>query len=450
MARRPQLHTGPLWRSFLIFLLPLIAQNILQSLTMTINSIVVGQMLGTRALASMATFMPMAFFFISFLIGITAGSSVLIGQAWGAQKHDVVQAVAGTSLGVTVALGLVIGGVGYVGTPALLGLLGTPPDIMENATAYARASFLTMPFLFPFIAVAALLRGIGDSIRPLLVQIVVTVVSAGLTVLMVRQLDMGVAAAAISTGTAQFAGLLVLGVWLRMVGHPLAPNRVLLSQMIPDPKLLKTVLRIGLPTGLQLVVGSMAGLVIIGLVNSFGSDSTAAYGAVSQVQNYAQFPALSIAIAASIFGAQAIGAGRADRLDAVLRTAMVMNLALTGGLVALIYLFSRPLVALFISDPEVVDLAQHLLHIVSWSALLFGAGSIFSGIMRSSGTVIPPMVIAVASVLLVELPLAVLMSRLIGLQGIWWGYVGGFGALMIGQGAYYLLVWRRKKVVALV
>ena len=119
-------------------------------------------------------------------------------------------------------------------------VLGTPEDILAGATAYARASFLAMPLLFPFIAVAALMRGIGDSIRPLLVQIVVTVVSAALTVLMVRRLDMGVAAAAISTGTAQFAGLLVLGVWLRWVGHPLAPNRVLLSRMVPNPKLLKT------------------------------------------------------------------------------------------------------------------------------------------------------------------------------------------------------------------
>ena len=174
------------------------------------------------------------------------------------------------------------------------------------------------------------------------------------------------------------------------------------------------------------------------------------YKRQSQVQNYAQFPALSIAIAASIYGAQAIGAGRTDRLDAVLRTALTMNLVLTGALVALIYLFSRLVVQAFLADAQVVELAQHLLHIVSWSALMFGAGTIFSGIMRSSGTVIPPMLIAMGCVLLVELPLAILLSRTVGLKGIWWAYVISFAPMMLAQGAYYLLVWRRRKITALV
>lgn len=450
MPPRPQFHTGPLWRAFLVFLLPLIGQNILQSLSMTVNAIVVGRMLGTGALAAMATFMPVAFFFIAFLIGVTAGASVLVGQAWGAQNIGLVRRIGGTAIGVTLGLAAVIGGGGWLGAPAILRLMGTPPDIMAPAVTYARAAFATMPVLFVFIVAGALLRGTGDSLRPLVVQAVATVVSGVLTVAMVGQAGMGVAAAAWSSGIAQAAGLAVLGLWLRARRHPLAPGRALLAALLPDLGLLRAVLRIGLPTGAQLVVGSLSGLVIVGLINRFGSDATAAYGAVSQIQNYAQFPALSIGIAASIFGAQAIGAGQSDRLGAVLRTAMAMNLALTGGLVALVYLFSRPVVSLFLSDPEVVDLAQHLLHIVSWSALLFGAGTIFSGIMRASGTVIPPMLIAMGCVLLVELPLAVLLSRHVGLGGIWWAYVANFAALLIGQGAWYLLVWRRRRITPLV
>ena len=146
----------------------------------------------------------------------------------------------------------------------------------------------------------------------------------------------------------------------------------------------------------------------------------------------------------------AIGAGLPERLDAVLRTAMTMNLILTGVIVGLVYLFSRNVVALFISSPQVVDLAQHLLHIITWSALMFGAGSIFSGIMRSSGTVLPPMTIAIGSILLVELPVAFALSRMHGLGGVWWGYVAGFAALMLMQGLYYGLVWRRREIVALV
>ena len=127
-----------------------------------------------------------------------------------------------------------------------------------------------------------------------------------------------------------------------------------------------------------------------------------------------------------------------------------MNLLLTGGLVAAVYLFSRPVVGLFTSNAEVIELAQHLLHVSAWSALMFGAGSIFSGIMRSSGTVLPPMLIAIGAIVLVELPLAVTLSRTAGLAGIWWGYVGSFAALMLGQAAFFFLVWRRRRIVALV
>lgn len=450
MSRAPALHTGSLWRVFLRFLLPLMAQNILQSLSMTISAIVVGRTLGTPALAAVATFFPVAFFFLAFLIGLSAGASVLVGQAFGAGKTDTVRKVAGTTLAVALASGLVLALLGEALAGRIMAWLGTPADIMADAVLYARASFLTMPALFLFITGASLLRGLRDTMRPLMVQVVATLVSTVLTWVLVTRTPLGVAGAAFAQGTAQLAGFLFLGLWLRRLGHPLAPGAALLKAMRPDLGLLRTILRVGLPTGVQVVVGSMAGLVIIGLVNGFGSDATAAYGAVGQVQNYVQFPALSIAIAASIFGAQMIGARQAHRIGDVLRTALLMNLLLTGSLVALVFLFARPVVSAFITEPEVVDLAEYLLHIVTWSSLMFGAGTIFSGLMRASGTVLVPMLISVFSVVGVELPVAIWLSGRIGLPGIWWGYVAGFGALMVMQGAYYMLVWRRKAIVALV
>ena len=229
-----------------------------------------------------------------------------------------------------------------------------------------------------------------------------------------------------------------------------APNLLFLRAMRPDFALLRKILHLGLPTGVQIVAGSASALVIVGLVNAFGSDATAAYGAVSQVVAYVQFPALSIAIAASIFGAQMIGAGRPDRLDEVVRTAQALNLVLTGSLVALVLVSAGPLIALFLTDPAVIALGRRLLYIVAWASLMFGAGTIFSGVMRASGTVLMPMVIAIGCILLVELPVAIWLSRWIGLEGIWWGYVGNFAMLMLLQGAWFMLVWRRKTVVALI
>lgn len=200
-----------------------------------------------------------------------------------------------------------------------------------------------------------------------------------------------------------------------------------------------------------MVVSSVAGIVVVGLVNRFGSDATAAFGALNQVLNYVQFPAMSIGIATSIFGAQAIGARQIDQLSLITRTALLMNLIVTGSLIVLAYLFSQHLVGLFITDPEVIALTESLLHIVLWSILLFGWGVVFSGMMRASGMVYAPMLLAMAAILLIELPGAILLSQTsLGLSGIWIAYAAGFTGMLIMQASWYQFVWKRKKIVALV
>ena len=166
--------------------------------------------------------------------------------------------------------------------------------------------------------------------------------------------------------------------------------------------------------------------------------------------NYIQFPALSIAIAASIFAAQAIGAGKAELLAKVTRTALGMNLLITGILVTLGYLFSKYLMALFITDPTVVVLGQQLLFIVLWAILFFGASAIFASIMRASGTVNVPMIINILAIVLIEVPCAYFFSQWWGLQGIWYAYALAFVSLCIGQGAYYQFVWKKKTIQVLV
>ncbi len=200
-----------------------------------------------------------------------------------------------------------------------------------------------------------------------------------------------------------------------------------------------------------MVISSISGIVVVGLVNRFGSDATAAYGALGQVMSYVQFPAMSIGIAASIFAAQAIGARNVDQLGAITRTALVLNLIITGGLIVLAYLFSANLVALFITDPAVIDLTETLLHVVLWSILCFGWSVVFSGVMRASGTVYAPMILSLACILGVELPGAILLSRTeLGLTGIWIAYAASFTCMLILQACWYQFVWKRREIVALV
>lgn len=445
----------PLWQRFVLFLMPLMASNILQALSGTINSIYIGQLIGVEALAATATFFPIMFFLMSFIIGLSAGATILIGQAWGARNVEKVKQVTGTVLTATIVLGLGVAVVGGIWTEQVMAVLGAPDNIRHLAVGYARIVLVGMPGFFVFLTVTSVLRGVGDTVTPLLSLILSMIVSMTVTPALIQGWfglpQLGVDAAAWAFIAGFLTVLVFLFVYMRARNMPLAPDRVLLAAMVPDFKLLGLILKLGIPAGLQMVISSLAGIVVVGLVNRFGSDATAAYGALGQVMSYVQFPAMSIGIAASIFGAQAIGAGQAGQLRSITRTALLLNLIITGGLVVLAYLFSQHLVALFITDPAVIELTETLLHVVLWSIVCFGWSVVFSGMMRSSGTVYAPMILSLACILLIELPGAVWLSQTsLGLTGIWIAYAASFTMMLVLQASWYQFVWKKKQIVALI
>ena len=446
----------PLWQRFAVFLVPLMAANILQALSGTVNAIYVGQLVGVDALAAVAVFFPILFFLLSFIIGLSSGSTVLIGQAWGARNLVKVKQVAGTTLSAAIALGLVVSLVGGLFTEQIMAVLGAPENIRTLAVGYARIMLISMPGFFVFIVVTSVLRGVGDTITPLfslILSLMVTmVVTPALILGWVGLPQLGVNAAAVAFVCGFLTVLSFLLIYMRARKMPLAPDAVLLGAMLkPDFKLLGLILRLGVPAGLQMVVSAVSGIVIVGLVNRFGSEATAAYGALGQVMSYVQFPAMSIGIAASIFGAQAIGAGQIDQLDRITRTGFVLNLIITGTLVLMAYLFSERLVALFSTDPSVIAVTETLLHVVLWSIVAFGGSVVFSGVMRSSGTVLAPMALSMACILLIELPGAVWLSQTsLGLTGIWVAYAASFLMMLVLQAGWYFFVWKKKTITALV
>jgi Na+-driven multidrug efflux pump len=189
---------------------------------------------------------------------------------------------------------------------------------------------------------------------------------------------------------------------------------------------------------------------VLSLVNSFGSDATAAYGTVNMVINYVQFPAISIAITASILGAQAIGAGRTQALGPITRTAVMLSLIITGSLVTLSYLFSRSLIGFFITSDPVIELAQNLLHIVLWGYIIFGVSSVLAGVMRASGTVLVPTAISIFAIIGIEVPVAYWLSGIYGINGVWAAYPIAYIAMLAMQASYYQFVWRRKEIQRMV
>lgn len=444
----------PLWQRFLVFLVPLMLSNILQSLSGTINNIYIGQLIGVEALAAVSVFFPIMILLISFVIGLASGASILIGQAWGAKNLVKIKQITGTTLTAGLILGLFIAVFGALFAQNLMELLGAPANILVEATAYGRVMLVGMPGFFIFLLIVSMLRGVGDTITPLLTLIFSIGIGLVVTPALIQGWfglpQIGVLAAAVAFIAGFVVVLVFLYFYLNAKKSPMAPDAELIASLRIDPKLLGLVIKLGLPAGVAMIVSSLSGIVIIGIVNRFGSDATAAYGAINQVMSYVQFPAMSIGIAAAIFAAQAIGARRFDDVEQVTRTALVINLFFTGALVLIAYLFSQHLVALFITDPAVVDLAERLLHIVLWSCLFFGWGSVFSAVMRASGDVWIPMALSLAAILLVEVPAALILSQIFGLDGVWIGYCLSFTALLTFQAAYYYGWWRKKKIVALI
>jgi putative MATE family efflux protein len=336
----------------------------------------------------------------------------------------------------------------------LLERLHTPPDILVEATRYARVCLYAMPGFFAFLLITAVMRGVGDTVTPLLALIVSTAVGLVTTPALINGWmglpRLGVTSAAVGFVTSFAVTLVWLVFYLRHKGHALAPNAGLMKHMRIDGAILRSVLRIGIPTAMQMVIMSLAEVVLLSLVNGYGSSATAAYGVGNQVLGYVQFPAMSIAIAASILGAQAIGAGHPERLGSITRAGMLINGVITGSLLLLCYVFARPLIGLFTQSPEATQIALALLYIVLWSVLIFGASAVISGVMRSSGTVMVPTLLSIGAILLVEIPAAWLLSRHYGINGVWMAYPVTFIAMLLLQTAFYRLYWRKQPIVKLV
>ncbi|HEX3549221.1 MAG TPA: MATE family efflux transporter [Candidatus Elarobacter sp.] len=443
----------PIWRSMLVFLVPLMLSNVLQSASATLNSIYLGRLIGVRALAAASAFFPIVFFMIAFFIGIASASSVLIGQAYGARDQERLKAVAGTTLTLALVSGVIVGVSSWWFLPPLLQLIGTPSDVFDQSLAYARVTFLALPILFVYLAYTTFVRGTGDARTPFLALIVSTVLVLILTPAFIRGWlglpQLGVVSAAVAGIIANSASCVFLLVALAIEKNPLAFDASIARHMRIEPKLLMTLLKIGVPTGIQMVMVSLSEVAVISLVNRFGSGATAAYGAVNQIVSYVQFPAISIGIAASIFGAQSIGAQRFDRLRSIARAGIALNWAIGAVLIGTLYIFNDAVLSLFITDPSVIRTAHDLLEITLWSYAVFGTNSVLSGLMRSSGAVLWPTLLSIVSIWGVEVPVAYALAPHLGLRGVWIAYPVAFCAGLVFQTVYYRAFWRRRRLATL-
>jgi Na+-driven multidrug efflux pump len=201
--------------------------------------------------------------------------------------------------------------------------------------------------------------------------------------------------------------------------------------------------------GLQMVVVSLSNLLIINLVNGFGSDATAAFGAANLLSSYIQMPALAIGGAVTSMAAQNIGAGKWDRISRITWIGVGYNFVLTGLLVGIIHLFNRQALGLFLpTSGTAIELGMHINNITLWSFIIFGIFNVIAGVVRSSGSVIVPLLITFSSLLLVRNPLAYYWGDQYGFDVIWWSFPISFTLAAILNTLYYLFgSWKHSKMM---
>jgi len=446
----------PIWKSMSMFLVPLLLSNVLQSIGQLFGMVVVGRWLGVNDLAAISAFFPLFFLLVSFVIGIGSGSSILIGQAFGAKNEDRLKAIVGTTLTFTFIIGVVLAIIGSIFAMDIMRLMGTPENIIDISVHYARILFISMPVLFLYFAYTTFMRGTGDSKTPFYFLIVSTALNMILLPILIfgwlgaPKLDVyGAAYASVISTVITF---IVMLVYLKKKNHPLQLDSTVRKYLRMDRELLKLLLRLGIPASINMILVSLSEIAVIAFVNRYGSDATAAYGVVNQVASYVQMPAVSLGITVSIFAAQSIGANQFDRLQKVVKAGIIMNYVIGGVLISLIYLFSRDILSLFLTSQTTIEIAHSLVMITLWSYLIFGHAQIISATMRASGTVLWPTVIGVVSIWLVEVPVAYYLSyhTSLGIEGIWIGYPAAFIVSLILQYAYYKLSWQKKRITRLV
>jgi putative MATE family efflux protein len=455
-SQKSETEHKPIWKSMSMFLVPLFLSNVLQSVGQLFGMVVVGRWLGVNDLAAISAFFPLFFLLVSFVIGIGSGSSILIGQAFGAKNEERLKAIVGTTLTFTFIIGVVLAIIGSIFAMDIMRLMGTPENIIEISVHYARILFISMPVLFLYFAYTTFMRGTGDSKTPFYFLIVSTALNMILLPILIfgwlgaPKLDVyGAAYASVISTVITF---IVMLVYLKKKNHPLQLDGTVRKYLRMDWELLKLLLRLGIPASINMILVSLSEIAVIAFVNRYGSDATAAYGVVNQVASYVQMPAVSLGITVSIFAAQSIGANQFDRLQKVVKAGIIMNYIIGGVLISLIYLFSRDILALFLTSQNTIDIAHSLIMITLWSYLIFGHAQIISATMRASGTVLWPTVISVVSIWLVEVPVAYYFSyhTSLGIEGIWIGYPAAFIVSLILQYAYYKLSWQKKRITRLV
>jgi putative MATE family efflux protein len=455
-GRSPQrdLTIGPVGKTLFLFALPSLGVNILQSVNHSVNSVWIGQFLGETALAASANAGMIIFLMFSALFGFSMATTILIGQNVGRGQIESVRRIMGTATGLFLAAGIAVALLGWLFAPALLRLMATPEAAYPLALAYLRVMFLSMPTSFVMILISSSLRGVGDSVTPFrntLVNVGLDIVLNPVFILGLGPIPaLGIAGSALAT---VIAGLISLSLLIRQV---YAKDLVIrlrgeeLGWLRPDAAWVKPIAKMGLPMGLSMIIMSGSAVVMIGLVNREGVDTTAAFGVMNQLWSYVQMPAVAVGGAVSAMVAQNIGANKWDRVGRIAWAGAGINVLMTAVLIAAITIFATPILRLFIpAGSAAIPIAIHINLVIGWSFLLMGISVVVTFAVRANGAVIAPLLILIFATIIVRFSIGFGFHDRYGADAIWWAFnLAAISSFLLSIGYYFHGGWRKLKPLA--
>lgn len=447
---RGDLTQGPILRTLLLFSLPTLLSNSLQSLSGTANSIWVGRLIGEEALAATANANIIMFLISAAAFGFGMAGTVKIGQRYGAHNLDGARRTFGTAVGFCFLLSLIVSAIGWLTAPWLLDALETPGGAWQLALDYLRMIFVAMPVVMVSVILSMGLRGAGDSRTPLMFMGLTVFLDIIFNPMLISGFGpfpkLGIVGSALSTVIANVISFMAMVAYVYAKDIPLRLRGAELRYLIPDREELRFIISKGVPMGAQMLLMSAAGIIVVGLVNREGLLMTAAYGAAMQLFTYIQMPAMAIGGAVSAMAAQYIGAAQWDRLDKLTRAGLLVNLVMTGLLTILMLVFDEAALKLFLgSDSPAVAIGRHIQLLASWNFILFGMTMVLTATMRAGGVVIVPLVILGIALYPVRLGFYYLTYDWLGSDAIWISFpVGAVVALLLAWWFYRRPGWRER------
>ena len=430
-----RLTEGNLYRLILEFAFPVFLSQVFQQLYNTVDSLIVGRFLGTEALAAVSSSGTLIFLMISFFSGTSLGAGVVISRHFGAgEKEKVSRAIHTTvTLGLIAGVFLTIAGVAF--TPTLLRWMDTDPDVMPQAVEYFRFYFMGVLAVVEYNFCKDIMNALGDSRRPLYYLIVSSVLNIVLDLLFVAGFHWGVWSAAATTISQVVSVLLCL----RHLSKKGTIYQLQLKKLGLDRRMLREILRFGLPSGIQNSVIGLANVIVQTNINSFGKIATAAYGSYTKIEGFAFLPVTSFTMALTTFTSQNLGARKYDRARKGSRFGILSSMALAELIGAGIYLAAPLLIGLFSDSPEVIAIGTSQARTEALFYFLLAFSHAVAAVCRGAGKAFVPMSIMLAIWCVVRISYITIMMQFIReLSMIYWAYPLTWGISSVIYLFYYL------------